>query len=153
MKLVLDTSAILSGLSFEGAIYVTSSVLREARNLGMDPRMESLVESKARILEPRERDLKRVVDAARKTGDEANLSRTDLEVLALALQLGAAVVSDDYSIQNVATKLGLRYRPATLPGIRERRDWTFRCRGCGRFFDGKTDVCPVCGSRVRRYRR
>lgn len=153
MKLVLDTTAVLSGLDFQGEVYVTSSVLREARTLGMDQRTESLMETKARVLEPREEDLERVVRAARETGDEANLSRTDREVLALALQLGAVVVSDDYSIQNVASHLGLEYRPAALPGIREKRGWTFRCKGCGRFWDRRVDICPVCGSQVRRYRK
>lgn len=153
MKLVLDTSAILSGMDFEGELYAPTAVLREARNMGLDPRTESLIETRTRVLEPRGEDMKRVLKASKETGDEVRLSETDKEVLALALQLDALLITDDYSIQNVASRLGLRYRPALTPGIREERGWSFRCKGCGRYWPQEVDSCPVCGSQVRRYRR
>ncbi|MFQ6012377.1 MAG: NOB1 family endonuclease [Thermoplasmata archaeon] len=152
MKLVLDTSAILSGMDFAGEVYVPSSVLREARKGGLDPRLEAVLETKSRIFEPRDVDLRRVSRVSQETGDDASLSRTDQEVLALALQLGAAVVTDDYAIQNVADRLGLRYRPALLPGIRRQEGWSFRCRGCGRHWPRALDACPVCGAEIRRFR-
>ncbi|MFQ5986068.1 MAG: NOB1 family endonuclease [Thermoplasmata archaeon] len=153
MRLVLDTSAILSGMDFAGEVYIPSSVMREARNQGgLDPRVEAVLETKSRIFEPRDTDLQRVSKASRETGDDASLSRTDQEVLALALQLDAAVVTDDYAIQNVADRLGLPYRPALLPGIRRREGWSFRCRGCGRYWSETHEACPVCGAEVRRYR-
>lgn len=152
MKLVLDTSAILSGMDFEGDVYVPSSVLSEARKGGLDPRLEAVLETKSRIFEPRDRDLRRVSRASQETGDDASLSPTDQEVLALALQLNAAVVTDDYAIQNVADRLGLRFQPALLPGIRRRVGWSFRCRGCGRYWTQAMEACPVCGAEVRRHR-
>ncbi|MDX1535127.1 MAG: nucleotide-binding protein, partial [Thermoplasmata archaeon] len=118
MKLVLDTSAILSGMDFAGDVYVPSSVLREARTAGLDPRLEAVLETKSRVFEPRKRDLVRVSEASLETGDAASLSPTDREVLALALQLEAAVVTDDYAMKNVADRLGVPYQPALLPGIR-----------------------------------
>ncbi|MFQ5920153.1 MAG: NOB1 family endonuclease [Thermoplasmata archaeon] len=152
MKLVLDTSAILSGMDFAGDVYVPSSVLREARKGGLDPRVEAVLETKSRIFEPRNRDLRRVSEAPQETGDNASLSPTDREVLALALQLDAAVVTDDYAIQNVADRLGLHYQPALLPGIRRPEGWSFRCRGCGRYWPQAFEACPVCGAEVRRHR-
>ena len=152
MKLVLDTSAILSGMDFAGDVYLPSSVLREARKGGLDPRLEAVLETKSRVFEPRDRDLRQVSEASRETGDDASLSQTDQEVLALALQLEAAVVTDDYAIQNVADRLGLRYHPALLPGIRKRKSWSFRCRGCGRYWPQTLEACPVCGAEVRRSR-
>lgn len=152
MKLVLDTSAILSGMDFAGDVYVPSSVVRESGAQGLDPRTESFLEAKTRVLEPRGEDLEDVRKASRETGDDAYLSPTDVDVLALALQLEATVVTDDYSIQNVASRLGLKYRTAILPGIRENVGWSFRCTGCGRYWRGAKDHCPVCGSTVRRYR-
>lgn len=148
----MDTSAILSGMDFAGEVYLPSSVVRESGARGLDTRTESLIESKARVLEPRGEDLEDVRKASRETGDDAHLSPTDVDVLALALQLGATVVTDDYSIQNVASHLGLKYRAAVLPGIRENVGWSFRCTGCGRYWRAAKDNCPVCGSRVRRYR-
>ncbi|MEE9268538.1 MAG: hypothetical protein V3U70_03945 [Thermoplasmata archaeon] len=152
MKLVLDTSAILSGMDFAGEVYVPSAVLQEARKGGLDPRLEAMLETKSRVFEPRNRDLRVVSQASLETGDNASLSQTDQEVLALALQLEAAIVTDDYAIQNVAARLGLRYQPALLPGIRKRVDWSFRCRGCGRYWPQASKACPVCGAEVRRYR-
>ncbi len=152
MKLVLDTSAILSGMDFEGEVYVPSSVIKESGAKGLDPRTESFLEAKARVLEPRSEDLKEVREASMETGDEVRLSPTDVDVLALAVQLGATVVTDDYSMQNVATRLGLEFRAAVLPGIRENVGWSFRCTGCGRYWRTEREDCPVCGSRVRRYR-
>ena len=152
MKLVLDTSAILSGMDFAGDVYLPSSVLREARKGGLDPRLEAVLETKSRVFEPRDRDLRQVSQASRETGDDASLSQTDQEVLALALQLEAAVVTDDYAIQNVAVRLGLRYQPALLPGIRKQESWSFRCRGCGRYWPQTQEACPVCGAEVRRSR-
>ncbi len=152
MKLVLDTTAILSGMDFAGEVYVPSSVLREARKGGLDPRLEAVLETKSRVFEPRTRELRVVSQASIETGDDASLSQTDQEVLALALQLEAAVVTDDYAIQNVAARLGLQYEPALLPGIRKEEEWSFRCRGCGRYWPRTLEACPVCGAEVRRYR-
>ncbi|MFQ5918683.1 MAG: NOB1 family endonuclease [Thermoplasmata archaeon] len=152
MKLVLDTSAILSGMDFAGEVYVPSSVLREARKEGLDPRLEAVLETKSRVFEPRDRELQRVSRASQETGDDTSLSQTDHEVLALALQLEAAVVTDDYAIQNVAERLGLQYQPALLPGIRRTEEWSFRCRGCGRYWQQTFEACPVCGAEVRRSR-
>jgi UPF0271 protein len=76
------------------------------------------------------------------------LSVADIDVLALALQLDAAVVTDDYALQNVARKMGVPVVPLRqrgTPGIR----WRYRCTGCGRYSKGPGE-CPVCGSPVKR---
>lgn len=153
MKLVLDTSALVSGMEFEGEAYLPSSVLREARQGGENARLEALLEARTRVLEPRKEELEAVGEVARETGDAPSLSPTDRDVLALALQLNAVVVTDDYAMQNVASRLGLSHRPALLPGIREEVGWTFRCKGCGRFWPRPQETCPVCGAAVRRVRR
>lgn len=152
LRLVLDTSAILSGMDFTEEIYVPSSVVEEAGRKGAGERVDYLLE-KGRVLEPRAEDLVEVRAMANATGDHAELSSADLDVLALALQLKAVIVTDDYAIQNVASRLGVVYRQALLPGIRERVGWSFRCSGCGRYWQVPMDQCPVCGSAVRRYRR
>lgn len=152
MKLILDTSALLSGLDFPGAVYVPSSVVQEAGVKGLDSRTASFLDAKARVWEPRAEDLEAVSRASRATGDEQRLSPVDRDVLALALQLQGIVITDDYTMQNVATQLGLEYRPAVLPGIRTFLSWSFRCVGCGRYWPEAQDSCPVCGATVRRTR-
>jgi len=61
----------------------------------------------------------------------------------------AAGSLDDYSIQNVATRLGVPYERVLERGIVEVVRWRYRCTGCGRFFDEPIKECPVCGSRVK----
>jgi UPF0271 protein len=72
-----------------------------------------------------------------------------MEVLALALDTGLPIMTDDYSIQNMATHMGLSVEPVSEKGITEERRWTYRCKGCRRTFDKNMDECPICGSEVR----
>lgn len=89
---------------------------------------------------------------AQRTGDFDSLSRTDIHLLAKALQyIGEStyLVSDDYGIQNIASRLGLRVKPITQKGIRDILIWEKHCIGCNRCFpNGNT--CPVCGSRLKK---
>ena len=61
--------------------------------------------------------------SASKVGDSHKLSETDLQLLALALELkteGVApqIVTDDYSIQNVATQMGIGFLALATFGIK-----------------------------------
>ena len=62
------------------------------------------------VTEPSSASLAQVRDAAKGTGDDARLSPTDIEVLALAMELKAVLLTDDYSIQNLARVIGVQYR-------------------------------------------
>jgi UPF0271 protein len=107
-----------------------------------------------RVEEAVEPYISRVIDTAKKTGDIHKLSVTDIKVLAKALELSdSVIVTDDYSIQNVARVLGIGVEAVTQPGISKAFKWVKICRGCGRRVDG--DVCPVCGSEIilRRVKR
>jgi UPF0271 protein len=88
---------------------------------------------------------------------ESNLSPTDRRLLALALQLreeglDPVLVSDDYSVQNTASKLGLGFRSRGAKGITKRLVWLTYCPGCRRTFDKEQEgnVCPVCGTELKR---
>ncbi len=97
--------------------------------------------------------LSKVKEAAKGTGDSARLSRTDTEILALALELRAAVATDDYSIQNLASVLGIEYMPMNMKGITKVVRWNYLCTGCGKVFKEPHPDCPVCGSPLRTTRR
>ena len=63
---------------------------------------------------PSQEFLNQAKTASNKVGDSFKLSETDIELLALALELKSTgynpqIVSDDYSIQNVATQLGIEF--------------------------------------------
>jgi len=151
---VLDTSAILSGRWQGGTVATVPGVIDEFEEGGHSYRMLQYArEAGLAVMLPPDEALERVRDAARRTGDLAALSGTDVEVLALAASRDDAVmVTDDYAMQNVARELDVRYEPVVQEGIREQFTWRYRCRSCGRWADAGTEQCPVCGGPIRRVR-
>ena len=146
---VLDTSALMSGRSFEGELFITEEVLRELRKQGaLTPQLEAFLAVKVRVVSPSRQAEKSIEEASHGTGDAHRLSPTDVGLLALASELGAAIVTDDYSIQNLAAEIGVPYEPVQEEGIREVVRWRYRCAGCGKSFAEWHDPCPVCGAKL-----
>jgi UPF0271 protein len=162
MDLILDTSAFLSGrfsslpAGYDG-IFITSGVKDEVSKGAPSSMLKNLLEAGLEVRDPV--SLETAKRKAGATGDLEKLSETDLSIIALALELeDAKVVSDDFRIQNVLKSVNKPFESAGEIGdqtIREVWTWTFRCRGCGRYFEEqqKKDECPICGSNVRKYRR
>lgn len=154
---VLDTSVILTYSGALGAllgegIALPPSVLDEIQLEPQRTRLIELIEAGAEVISPGEDALRRVRDAARGAG-EYRLSDVDVDVVALALQLGATILTEDYSVQNVAQILGVPWRSLTTRGIRRVYVWGVRCTHCGRVFrQPPGEVCPVCGGTFRRWR-
>lgn len=149
MRRVLDASALLSGASFDGELYTTPEAVGEVRRHGSTLQLDAILATKVRVLTPAAESLEAVDAVARETGDVARLSPTDRGLLALARELGGTILTDDYSIQNVAARLGLPYERVLERGISEIVRWRYRCTGCGRFLEEPLKECPVCGSRVK----
>jgi UPF0271 protein len=149
MKRVLDASALLTGRQFPGELVTVPGVLRELQRYGMTPQLEAVLDTQVRVLSPGEDARERVRAASESTGDAHRLSPTDRDLLALALELGATLVTDDYSIQNLARILGIPYEAILTPGIKETWTWSYRCTGCGRTWPEWHEECPVCGSPLR----
>jgi len=100
---------------------------------------------------------KEVKEASKKVGDARYLSEADVEVLALALELKSAgldplIVTDDYSIQNVANQVGVNFASLMTYGIRLRFNWILYCPACHRKYpsDYKFNFCEVCGTEIKR---
>lgn len=147
---VLDTSALMTGRPFDGELFTTDEVLRELRKLdALTPQLETFLAVKVRIVSPSREAVAAIRRRSEGTGDAHRLSPTDIQLLAVASDLGATIVTDDYSIQNVAGEMGLSFEPIMERGITEIVRWRYRCSGCGRSFEGWVDPCPVCGARVR----
>jgi endoribonuclease Nob1 len=149
MDYVLDTSALFSmqDLPPGDRCFTTPGVIRELEKYG--DRRADLWGEMLKVSEPTTGSLRKVREAASRTGDSTRLSPTDMEVLALALELEAQVLSDDYSLQNLAAYLGVPFRPVGLKGIKDLRRWRWRCIGCGRIFEKEMPDCPVCGSKLK----
>ena len=148
MRYVLDASFFFSGLTLEGELFTPPSVAEELADLRSRGRLEALLAAGLSICSPSGESMDRVTRAAEETGDAPRLSAADRDVIALALDLDATVVTDDYALQNVALFLGLSVR-GILQGKARPRRWKFRCTGCHRRYSS-AGTCPECGSPLKR---
>lgn len=105
---------------------------------------------------PTEESLQIVEISATKIGDTSFLSKTDKEVLAIAVEKkkthDTCLVTDDYAIQNVATKLGIEFLSLATFGIRRLLEWVRYCPACRREYraDYESTICIVCGTELKR---
>ena len=160
--MVLDTSAFLAGFdpfSISETQATVPKVEEEIRTNSMIwVRFKTAVEnSKLRIKAPSEEALSEAKASAITVGDSFFLSETDIQLLALALELKAAgyrpnIVSDDYSIQNVATKSGIEFTALATFGIRRLLEWVRYCPACRREYAANysSTTCTVCGTEIKR---
>ena len=148
---VLDSSAFINEYTTSERI-ATIPLVRDELEDEAGYRFDALEGSGMRIHIPDPETVERIERAARETGDEETLSRTDVRLLATAFELDATLVTDDYAMQNVAEKLDITVDVIAQDGIDERRDWEFQCQGCGRTFDENRDRCEICGSDLERKR-
>jgi len=153
--LVLDTSALYYGKDMppDFELVISPGVARELDREGMKERLDLLLATRVKVLSPSEKSLTRVIAEGEKTGDSRRLSSTDKEILALALDLDYQLVTDDYSIQNLAEVLGVSYKGLEQKGIRKVLHWEFRCVGCGKIFDSDVAECDICGSPTKTSRK
>jgi len=141
-KLVIDSTALIELPQLpKGDLYAPPAIFEEAVSLG--PRLRS---GQIQLKQPSESGLRKVREIQKKTGDA--LSRADRDALALALDLNATLVSDDYGCQNAASFLGLEFLPLSKPGIKTRRIYRIKCGNCGNWLRGQT--CPVCGQKGKK---
>jgi UPF0271 protein len=160
--MVLDTSAFLAGFdpfSVSESQVTVPKVEEEIRGNSMTiVRFKTAVENgKIKIKAPSEDFWNRIKASANKVGDSFFLSETDLQILAVALELKAKgctpqIVTDDYSIQNVATQNGIEFVSLATFGIRRLLEWVRYCPACHREYpaDYNSTTCPVCGTALKR---
>ncbi len=156
MILVLDTSAILAGISYSGEMVTTPKVIDEFTPGGHSWRiLQYLKEAGLKIMQPSSDAIEEIKKAAKKTGDIESLSPADIEILALAFRLknDAALLTDDYAMQNVARELGMKWKGILEEGIKDKIYWEYRCDSCGRHLNKKHTACPFCGGKVKKVRK
>ncbi len=160
--MVLDTSAFIAGFdpfAVNDAVYTVPPVRQElASNSMIYTRFKTAIESgKLQVKSPKSFFLTSVNKSSKAVGDIRFLSQVDKQVLALALEIqheGATslIVTDDYSIQNVANQLGLEFAPLATFGIRYRLNWMIYCPACRREYptDYESNTCEACGTELKR---
>ena len=158
----MDTSAFIAGFdpfSISEEEYTVPLVRSEITGNSMAwVRFKTAVDNgKLKVVTPKRIFMNKVKAAAKVVGDKFFLSDADLQVLALALELktrgySPLVATDDYSIQNVANQMKIKFASLATFGIRFRLEWVRYCPACHRRYppDYKFETCEVCGTRLKR---
>lgn len=117
-SIILDAGPILKNeppistlLAKSETIFTIPSVISEIKDVSARSRVETTLKPFLTIKTPSIQSLKFVTDFARKTGDLAVLSRTDLQVLALAYELECERNGGDWRLRKVPGQKGLNGMP------------------------------------------
>lgn len=150
---ILDASAFYAGIPFASSeqSFTTQEVFDEIKHIKNNHQaIELILETKRlEILKPESRYTNMVLEKSKETGDSQNLSASDISVLALCLQLKGVLISDDFSVLNLAKQLDLKVLPVMTQGIKHVVKWVYYCSGCERSFL-KLSNCPLCGNKLSR---
>lgn len=158
---ILDTSAFIQGFSSsdpDTQLYTTPLVISEINEGIAKIRASNWRHTgKLLIISPSSMSIEHVTTQAKKIGDIKYLSSTDLSLLALTHQLRqdgltTLLISDDYSVQNLADYIGLTYSGMITQGIKQRFYWIIYCPGCRKQYNNnqQINICPICGTELKR---
>lgn len=153
-EFVLDASAFYAGIPFQSSkkCITTNAVYEEVKHIrkSYSP-LEALIDAgNLTIIEPELTSFNKVIACAKKTGDYTKLSQADISIIALALQFGKTLISDDFAVGNVATLLKIPVKTLAFRGISELRAWVYFCKSCRMVYNSRISVCQICGSRLKR---
>ncbi len=156
---VLDASAFYAGVPFGaaapsqdgGSWYTTQLVLDEVSHIRGRQDVVGIMQEmgRLRVTEPLPESVRKASEAAKRTGDLNGLSKQDVSVLALGLEMGADVVTDDFAVSNVAAFLGITVMPVMTGGIRHSGTWIHYCPACKKRFR-RAKQCPRCATPLRK---
>ena len=158
---ILDTSAFIQGYNptnSEIEQYTVPFVYAEIHEEIARLRYESARSSgqlKERVPSAKSMDV--IEQIATQSGEAHFLSNTDKQILSLALDLKSegknpVIISDDYSVQNMAQKLRFKFQARGTKGIKKEINWVIYCPGCKKKFNilSTDNKCPICGTQLKR---
>lgn len=150
---VYDASAFYAGIPFASSEQgcITSLVFEEIKHIKQSHgALEMLFDTnRLKIVDPESEKIDFVIKRSKKTGDYQELSEADVSAIALAFQLKAQLVTDDFAVSNLAKNIGLDVTPIMTKGIKVVGSWVYYCPACKKEFSA-LDACPNCGNRLRR---
>jgi len=150
---ILDASAFYAGVPFRSSedCYTTSLVYEEIKHIKKNhDALGTLLETnRLKIREPDSESEKDAIKSSKDTGDFPQLSKQDISIIALAIQMKGQIISDDFAISNVAKNLGLEIMPIMTKGIKDVGKWIHYCPGC-RTNHTTGKECPMCGTSLKR---
>lgn len=150
---IADASLFIIRKRLEGSFLTVPSVVEELHSENSRTILELM---NVRVEPPLQSFIKKVKTKADITRDSEELSDTDIDILAKALEYSqreeTVLVTDDFAIQNTAIQLGIKVMPAGQRKIKDVLIWEKQCIGCKRRFP-QGDECPVCGSQMKKRRK
>ena len=150
---ILDASAFYAGVPFRSSsdCYTTSLVYDEIKHIKKNhDALGTLLETnRLKIREPNSDSTKAATNAAKNTGDYPQLSKQDLSIIALCIELDGEIISDDFAISNVVRNLGLKISPIMTQGIKDVGRWVHYCPGCRTNHESGKE-CPICATPLKR---
>ena len=124
MSKVVDSAAFINSSFFdsEGDVFTTSGVIKEIKDFKSQALVDALVASgKLRIFQASKETIDMVRKMAEDIGALKRLSRTDVEVVSLAFEKNAILITDDFTLQNLAAHLNVKFDGVMRGKIREKR--------------------------------
>ncbi len=150
---ILDASAFYAGVPFRSSndCYTTSLVYEEIKHIkkSHDVLGTLLETNRLKIREPEKESTATATRAARDTGDLPQLSKQDISIIALCIEMNGEIISDDFAISNVIKNLGLKISPIMTQGIKTVGKWIHYCPGCRTEHSGAKE-CPMCATPLKR---
>ena len=120
---IADSAVFIMGnCDLDSSLIITvPSVADELKSKDSALRFDLAKESGLRVEWPEPEMVKEVRKMAEHTRDSEELSKTDLEILAKALEYRdrGILLTDDYAVQNVAVQLGIQVKPIAQKKIKD----------------------------------
>ncbi|MGL6299066.1 MAG: hypothetical protein ACRC1M_07865, partial [Methanobacteriaceae archaeon] len=172
---VLDASAFIGGFESKDSVnFTVGEITSEVKDIKSKMLLDDLIaNNKLNIVEPKKESILELEKIIEKSGDDLRLSGPDSKLLALTLELvndkispnkissndkekdadsenTVEIVTDDYSIQNVAKILNIKFRTVLTSGVTEVYSWKKTCEGCKAEYssDYNREDCDICGSKI-----
>lgn len=164
---IFDANIFLTGIDFNlinGNTYTTIKVIEETKKHAINNnniliKIQAAIDCKKLIIRtPLNEYIQEVENKSKITGDFNALSETDKELIALAIELlkslnkPVKIYTNDYSVENICSELGIPFAALTRKGIKKKILWEIYCPFCKdiRKAEDLFMSCERCGSKLKR---
>lgn len=131
--------------------FTTQSVGLELKDFRSRMNLDSLRYSgRLKFSNPQDKIIQELKKQIQKVDPQTTLSSTDIEVLALAIQLKGTLISNDLNLQNAAYHFKIPIKVLSGKKIVSPRKWQLKCQGCGKLSNDTFQICPNCGGSLKR---
>lgn len=135
--------------------YTTPDVTMELKDFRSRTNLDILKQSGTMVtVEPSATIARKVKRAIQAFDPQTSLSRVDIGVLSLAIELkehnktSATLITSDYRLQNAAGHLDVPFHVMGGQKIIQLRRWQLKCRSCKELTDVGGQICPSCGGQL-----